>query len=164
MADENNCVIPCERIKEVDDSLRKLTNTVSTFVAVTDLRVKRVEEGVSNYIKFMAEAQDFFTYARAKAETEEKFHNKRDEEIRDAANTAAFHIKTDLDERHEKADKRDRMFKWGMSFATLVVMVFMAWIAYREYERKITTVTIPAPIAHSVPQDSVNNPNSYATR
>jgi hypothetical protein len=48
-----------------------------------------------------------------------------------------------------------------MSIATLIIAVFMAWIAYREYERKVVDVAVPAPIVNSapLPQNTSNQPN-----
>ena len=65
-------------------ALSRLDGTVKSFTATTDLRVKRVEEGVSNYIKFMAEARDFFTEHRIREQEREKQLNLRDQEIKDA--------------------------------------------------------------------------------
>jgi hypothetical protein len=74
-----------------------------------------------------AEAHAFFTTRIAQEETEKKFHDMRDAEIKEAALAAAAHIKIILDARHEKADRRDKIFKWVMSIAMLLITVFMAW-------------------------------------
>jgi hypothetical protein len=161
MAEQSSCQIPCGEIKEMRGALAKLINTVAVSTATTDLRVKRVEDGVSNYVKFMTEARTFFADGRAAKDAEQKFRDIRDEENKASALAAANHIKELLDERHEKADKRDRVFKCWMSIATLIIAVFMAWIAYREYERKVVDVAVPAPIVNSapLPQNTSNQPN-----
>ncbi len=64
-------------------ALSELTGAVNTIVATTDLRVKRVEDGVSNYVKFMAEAREFFTDHKAREEETKKFRDTRDAEIKD---------------------------------------------------------------------------------
>ena len=98
-----------------------------------------------------AESHAFFTEIRASATNEQRFHDKRDEEIKEAALLAASHIKTDLDARHELADLSNKRFQRWMQVAVIVIMLCGVWIAWREYERKIGTATVPAPIAASQP-------------
>ena len=43
-----------------------------------------VEEGVANFRSFQADARDFFSRADERAQVEAEFHNKRDQEIKDA--------------------------------------------------------------------------------
>ena len=49
-------------------------------------RMDRVEEGVSNFRQFQVDARSFFDRADERARTEEAFHNRRDQEIKDAFN------------------------------------------------------------------------------
>lgn len=44
----------------------------------------RVEEGVSNFRQFQTKGLDFFSRSDERAITEQQFHNKRDQEIKDA--------------------------------------------------------------------------------
>jgi hypothetical protein len=61
-------------------------------------RMDRVEAGVSNFRGFQAEARDFFTESRTRAAVEMQFHNKRDQEIKEA-------LKISNDERNESLAK-----------------------------------------------------------
>lgn len=51
-----------------------------------ETRMNRVEEGVANFKSFQIDARDFFARADERARTEEAFHNRRDQEIKDAFN------------------------------------------------------------------------------
>ena len=83
MADVEKCTAPCDKIVLVDATVTELAQTIGVFIATTDLRVKRVEDGVSNYIRFMARADEFFTAHKTREDDQIKFHNTRDQEIKD---------------------------------------------------------------------------------
>ena len=68
-------------------ALAELTGAVNTVVATTELRLKRVEDGVSNFRAFQTEARDFFAEHRATEVEREKQLNKRDQEIKDSLET-----------------------------------------------------------------------------
>jgi hypothetical protein len=126
-----------------------MAENVGVKIGKLETRMDKVEEGVSNFRAFQVEARDFFTRSDERAKAEQKFHDKRDAEIKEAANAAAAAVKLVLDERHKKADRSDRWWKRAMAIATLIIMTCGVYIAYREYERKIAGLTSPAPIAHS---------------
>ncbi len=53
-----------------------------------------VEEGVSNFRNFQGDARDFFSRADERARVEMEFHNKRDQEIKDALLAANSKLNT----------------------------------------------------------------------
>jgi hypothetical protein len=139
-----------------------MAENVGVKIGKLETRMDRVEEGVANFRAFQVDARDFFTRSDERALVEQRFRDKRDEEIKEAAKGAAAEVKLVLDERHFKADRSDRLWKRGMAIAMLIVVTCGVWIAYREYERKIATLTIPAPITHtSQPRQDTTIPQSY---
>jgi hypothetical protein len=65
-------------------TVTKLEGSVDKGFAVLDLRVGRVEEGVSNYRDFQVEARKFFVENTTQRAAEIDFRNCRDQEIREA--------------------------------------------------------------------------------
>jgi cell division protein FtsL len=124
-----------------------MAEAIAVKVGKLEARMEGVESAVLNFRSLDRNVSAFMTEFRVHTAAEEKFHNVRDQEIKDAALLAAQHIKNELDARHKKADLSDKRFKRWMAAAMLFVAVFMAFIANREYERKISTTNIPAPIA-----------------
>jgi hypothetical protein len=82
MAQNEQCQVPCGEIRDLRASLATLINAVDVSTATTELRVRRVEEGVSNYVKFMAEAREFFVRRDTQELELKKFHELRDSEIK----------------------------------------------------------------------------------
>ena len=62
-------------------------------------------------------------------------------------------------DRDRERDKKDSRFKRYIAIITVVIMLFMAGIAWRESERKVSSL-IPAPAVssnHQPPQDAANH-------
>jgi hypothetical protein len=69
-----------KRFGEIEESLSKLRERVS----IMESTQAQLVEGVSNFRDFQVTARDFFARADERARTEEAFHNRRDQEIKDA--------------------------------------------------------------------------------
>ena len=93
-------------------ALTELTGAVKTVVATTELRLKRVEDGVSNFRAFQTEARDFFAEHRATEVEREKQLNKRDQEIKDSLKTY-----------HTLQQTRQWWIMFGVSVLGLVLMI-----------------------------------------
>lgn len=93
-------------------ALTELTGAVKTVAATTELRLKRVEDGVSNFRAFQTEARDFFAEHRATEVEREKQLNKRDQEIKDS-----------LETYHTLQQTRQWWIMFGMSVLGLVLMI-----------------------------------------
>ena len=68
-----------------------------------------LKAGVSNFRSFQVDARDFFTRADERAKNEESFHNKRDQEIKDA-----------FEKRHLENTERLDGISAGISKKTLI--------------------------------------------
>ena len=93
-------------------ALTELTGAVKTVVATTELRLKRVEDGVSNFRAFQTEARDFFAEHRATEVEREKQLNKRHQEIKDS-----------LETYHTLQQTRQWWIMFGVSVLGLVLMI-----------------------------------------
>jgi hypothetical protein len=111
-------------------ALNDLTGTVNTVVATTDLRLKRVEDGVSNFRAFQAEARDFFAEHRATEVEREKQLNKRDQEIKDS-----------LDKYHMIQSNRQFWLMWAIG----VLGAMIALLTYLEAHRQVKTGELNPP-------------------
>ena len=112
MAEQSGmCQVPCAKIADVERSLATLVNTVGINTATTELRVRRVEDGVSNYVKFMARMDEFIVKHDATVEANERFHNIRDQEIKDTLG------------------KRDKRLMVALSVLALLVALLAAALA-----------------------------------
>lgn len=87
-----------------------------------EVRMDRVEQGVSNFRDFQQDARDFFAEHRATEVEREKQLNKRDQEIKD-----------DLARYHEVQGKRQFWLMWVIS----VLGVMIALLAYLEGHRAV---------------------------
>ena len=110
MAQNEQCQVPCGEIRDLRASLATLINAVDVSTATTELRVRRVEEGVSNYVKFMAEAREFFV----RRDTQEEEAKKREDELK------AFHELRDK-EIKKALSIRDKRIMWAIAALTLLV-------------------------------------------
>ena len=110
--------------------LNDLTGAVNTVVATTDLRLKRVEDGVSNFRAFQAEARDFFAEHRATEVEREKQLNKRDQEIKNA-----------LDKYHTVQGNRQFWLMWAVG----VLGAMIALLTYMEAHRQVKTGELNLP-------------------
>ena len=105
MGQNRDCSEGCQALTE-------LTGAVKTVVATTELRLKRVEDGVSNFRAFQTEARDFFAEHRATEVEREKQLNKRDQEIKDSLKTY-----------HTLQQTRQWWIMFGVSVLGLVLMI-----------------------------------------
>ena len=105
MAQFRDCSEGCQALTE-------LTGAVNTVVATTDLRLKRVEDGVSNFRAFQVDARDFFAEHRATEVEREKQLNKRDQEIKDS-----------LENYHALQQNRQWWIMFGMGVLSFFVAV-----------------------------------------
>lgn len=90
---------------------------------------------------FLTEARDFFSRADERAKNEEKYRTKRDQEIKDT-----------LAETNISLTRR-------LMIAALIISLFMAWLGFREYQRKESLLT-PSP-ALQLPQQPQDAKNPY---
>ena len=105
MGQNRDCSEGCQALTE-------LTGVINTVVATTDLRLKRVEDGVSNFRAFQTEARDFFAEHRATEVEREKQLNKRDQEIKDS-----------LETYHTLQQTRQWWIMFGVGVLGLVLMI-----------------------------------------
>ena len=105
MGQNRDCSEGCQALTE-------LTGVINTVVATTDLRLKRVEDGVSNFRAFQTEARDFFAEHRATEVEREKQVNKRDQEIKDS-----------LETYHTLQQTRQWWIMFGVGVLGLVLMI-----------------------------------------
>jgi hypothetical protein len=91
-------------------------------------RMNRVEQGVSNFREFQADARDFFSRADERAKNEAVHRNRRDEEIKSTLAAS------------------DRKMNRRLGFAGLVVAILallVGWLTYRDSQRKVGENTAP---------------------
>lgn len=84
--------------------------------------MNRVEQGVSNFREFQADARDFFSRADERAKNEAAHRNQRDEEI-----------KSTLTASTRRMNRR-------LGFAGLVVAILallVGWLTYRDSQRRL---------------------------
>lgn len=110
MAQNEQCPAPCIEIKELRTSLAALIGAVGVSTATSELRLKRVEDGVSNYVRFMAKAEEFFV----RRDTQEEEAKKREDKLK------AFHELRDK-EIKEALSIRDKRIMWAIAALTLLV-------------------------------------------
>ena len=122
-------------------ALNDLTGTVNTVVATTDLRLKRVEDGVSNFRAFQAEARVFFAEHRATEVEREKQLNKRDQEIKDSLSDRASETKNALDKYHMIQSNRQFWLMWAIG----VLGAMIALLTYLEAHRQVKTGELNPP-------------------
>lgn len=111
-------------------ALTELTGAVKTVVATTELRLKRVEDGVSNFRAFQTEARDFFAEHRATEVEREKQLNKRDQEIKDC-----------LETYHTVQSNRQFWLMWAIG----VLGAMIALLTYMEAHRQVKTGELNLP-------------------
>ena len=108
-------------------------------IAVLENRMNRVEEGVSNFRDFQADARDFFTEHRTNELRREEFQNKRDQEIKDT-----------LTQRHQKTDTKINILMVIIAALTLL----LGWLTLRDTERKNSFASPLPGVSYSQPQDA----------
>jgi hypothetical protein len=93
--------------------------------------MNRVEEGVSNFRSFQVDARDFFGRADERAKTEMEFHNKRDQEIKDALAAANENMNREIANAGLKAAQRSVWWTAAAVCATLagVCVALLAIVA-----------------------------------
>jgi MoxR-like ATPase len=111
-----------------------------------------VEKAVLNFHNLDKNVSRFMTNFEALKRADDTFHEKRDEEIKAAALAAAAQVKLDLDARHEARDISDKRFQHWMSAAALLVAIFMALIALREFQRNVSVETPKPGVFYPQPQ------------
>lgn len=84
--------------------------------------------------------------------TDQIFHQKRDQEIKDAIAEAA--------KKKETADNsKDREINRKLTIAALIVALFMAYMAVRDFQRKTRSLEMPPGVTYQQPQQSTTLPD-----
>lgn len=118
-------------------ALSDLAGAVKTIVATTEIRMKRVEDGMSNNVRFMGEARDFFTEHRTREQEREKHLNRRDQEIKDALARHNQEQTLKLEEMSARVGKKS--LAWNIAavmvaFASLCAMILFfiigTWVTH----------------------------------
>jgi hypothetical protein len=125
-------------------ALTELTGAVNTVVATTDLRLKRVEDGVSNFRAFQTEARDFFAEHRATEVEREKQLNKRDQEIKDSLAARASETKDALEKYHAVQSNRQFWLMWAVAVLGAMIAILTFLDAHRQIksgELKLPKIT-----------------------
>ena len=124
-----------------------------------EVRMDGVEAAVLNFRNLDKNINEFMTEFRTLKKADDEFHNKRDEEIKNAAQAAAAH----LESRHEARDEADRRFKRWVSVVGVVISFLLLVIAYREFSRKIVAVNKSEPTVQplNAPQASEGSRPSW---
>ena len=99
-------------------------------MATTELRLKRVEDGVSNFRAFQTEARDFFAEHRATEVEREKQLNKRDQEIKDS-----------LETYHTVQSNRQFWLMWAIG----VLGAMIALLTYLDTNRQVKSGELKLP-------------------
>ena len=128
-----------------------------------EVRMDGVEAAVLNFRNLDKNVNEFMTEFRTLKKADDAFHNKRDEEIKNAAQAAAAQVKADLESRHEARDEADRRFKRWVSVVGVVISFLLLVIAYREFSRKIVAVNKSEPTVQplNAPQASEGSRTSW---
>ncbi len=105
MGQNRDCSEGCQALTE-------LAGAVNTIVGTTELRLKRLEDGLSNNIAFQKRVTVFCERHDATEVEREKQLNKRDQEIKDA-----------LETYHMVQQDRQWWIMFGMSALALILMI-----------------------------------------
>ena len=132
-----------ERRESVKASCETVCNTVTQLegkidknLAVLDLRVRRVEEGVSNFRDFQVEARQFFTESKTREDQRDKDLKLYNEEV---ANNLKYHDK--ISSSHSrKVNFRLTIFGLILTFLALVVACAEVYHSYKTGDLKIPKI------------------------
>jgi hypothetical protein len=107
-------------------------------LGVLENRMNRVEEGIANFREFQKEGREFFNRADERALTEREYADDRAKEIKQAL------------------DRRDRNWNFRLMVIGIIISIFMLWLTYRDFQRKISDRSAPVGVSYpqNVPQDS----------
>jgi hypothetical protein len=105
MGQNRDCSEGCQALTE-------LAGAVNTIVGTTEIRLKRLEDGLANNIAFQKRVTAFCERHDATEVEREKQLNKRDQEIKDA-----------LGNYHALQQDRQWWIMFGMSVLALVLMI-----------------------------------------
>ena len=127
-------------------------------VGITELRgrMRSVEAGVSNYVAFMkeqrtvnAEVRDFITRTDTRATAEIDFHNRRDQEIKDALAKANQDIMSKIAQEGLGVAKKSLMAtvaQGAIALAALMVSILAAMgTAYLYHHSEVEPLNLFAP-------------------
>ena len=119
-----------KRFGEIEESLGKLRERVSSMESTQ----AQLVEGVSNFRDFQVTARDFFSRADERAKNLEAFHNKRDQEIKDAFNKRHEENVEKLTEISATVSKKSLWWNIAavlVACAALVAMIFFGWLGLK---------------------------------
>ena len=91
-----------------------------------EVRMDRVEKGVSNFVDFQKEARDFFSEHRATEAEREKQLNKRDQEIKDS-----------LAEHYEDQDRKQKNRQFWLMWVLALLGSILAILTYLEGNKQV---------------------------
>lgn len=91
-----------------------------------EVRMDRVEKGVSNFVDFQKEARDFFSEHRATEAEREKQLNKRDQEIKDS-----------LADHYEGQDRKQKNRQFWLMWVLALLGSILAILTYLEGNRQV---------------------------
>src|ERR1035437_2182056 len=144
-----------------------LEKIMGVTIAQHDGRIKVTETGIANFRYFTSEQRDVnsevhdFIVRSGQNEINDKaFHDRRDKETSDALNKQADSVKDALDDHERKALASDRKFKRALAIAMLIISIYMGWMTWRDYERKVS-VANPPTVSYSNPPQNVLNKSPF---
>lgn len=91
---------------------------------------------------------NFITEYRTDRAVQARYEAEKEESVRTALQQRADEIQATLEAETKKRAQHDRNIDLKISIATIVIAVFMAWLAYRDYQRKVGDAGTPPSVQY----------------